>query len=107
MPIESIAGSGLQQGLMLAAILFCLGLAGLLIRRNIIFMLMSLEICTNAAALAFVVAGAHWGNAEGQVMFVFVITLAAAEVAIALALVLQFYRRQHTVDIDQLSALRG
>lgn len=107
MPIDSVTDSGLQQGLVLAAILFCLGLTGLLVRRNIIFMLMSLEICTNATALAFVIAGAHWGNAEGQVMFIFIITLAAAEVAIALALVLQFYRRQHTVDIDQLSALRG
>ncbi|MEW5249086.1 NADH-quinone oxidoreductase subunit NuoK [Microbulbifer sp. 2201CG32-9] len=98
---------GLYQGLALAAMLFCLGLAGLLIRRNIIFMLMSVEICTNAAALAFVVAGSHWGNADGQVMFVFVITLAAAEIAIALALVLQFYRSRHTVDIDRLNWLRG
>lgn len=97
----------LYAGLALASILFCLGLAGLLVRRNIIFMLMCLEICTNSAALAFVVAGAHWGNADGQVMFIFTITLAAAEVAIALALVLQFYRRRHTVDIDQLNALRG
>nr|WP_323847161.1 NADH-quinone oxidoreductase subunit NuoK [Microbulbifer sp. GG15] len=97
----------LESGLLLAAILFCLGLAGMLVRRNIIFMLMCVEICTNAAALAFVIAGSHWGNADGQVMFVFVITLAAAEVAIALALVLQFYRRRHTVDIDQLTGLRG
>ncbi|MCW8125313.1 NADH-quinone oxidoreductase subunit NuoK [Microbulbifer halophilus] len=103
MPIES----GLHAGLSLAAILFCLGLVGLMVRRNIIFMLMCLEICTNAAALAFVVAGAHWGHADGQVMFIFVITLAAAEVAIALALVLQFYRRRHTVDIDRLNGLRG
>ncbi|WP_413664585.1 NADH-quinone oxidoreductase subunit NuoK [Microbulbifer sp. ZKSA004] len=105
MPIES--APGLEAGVLLASILFCLGLAGLLIRRNIIFMLMSIEICTNAAALMFVVAGAHWGNADGQVMFVFVVTLAAAEVAIALALVLQFYYRKHTVDIDQLNGLRG
>ncbi|WP_425606592.1 NADH-quinone oxidoreductase subunit NuoK [Microbulbifer litoralis] len=105
MPIESIPA--LHTGLSLAAVLFCLGLAGLLVRRNIIFMLMCVEICTNAAALAFVVAGAHWSDADGQVMFVFVITLAAAEVAIALALVLQFYRRRYTVDIDQLNALRG
>jgi len=98
---------GLEAGVLLASILFCLGLAGLMMRRNIIFMLMSVEICTNASALMFVVAGAHWGNADGQVMFVFVVTLAAAEVAIALALVLQFYHRKHTVDIDQLNELRG
>ncbi|MGL6160313.1 NADH-quinone oxidoreductase subunit NuoK [Microbulbifer sp.] len=107
MPIETIAGDAMHQGLILAATLFCLGLAGLLVRRNIIFMLMCIEICTNAAALAFVVVGAHWGNADGQVMYIFVITLAAAEVAIALALVLQFYRRRHTVDVDQLNGMRG
>ena len=107
MPFDSLPANILQPGLTLAAALFCLGLTGLLVRRNIIFMLMCLEICTNAAAIAFVVAGAHWGSADGQVMFVFVITLAAAEVAIALALVLQLYRRQHTVDIDQLNGLRG
>lgn len=103
MPIEP----DLQTGLALAAVLFSLGLTGLLVRRNVIFMLMCLEICTNASALAFVVAGAHWGSADGQVMFIFTITLAAAEIAIALALVLQFYRRRHTVDIDQLNGMRG
>lgn len=96
----------LYHGLTLSAVLFCIGLAGLLMRRNIIFMLMCIEICTNAAALAFVVAGAHWGSVEGQVMFVFIITLAAAEVAIGLALVLQFYRHKQTVDIDQLNGMR-
>ncbi|KUJ81515.1 NADH-quinone oxidoreductase subunit NuoK [Microbulbifer flavimaris] len=110
MAIEAAGGVpdiALQHGLLLAAALFCLGLAGLLVRRNILFMLMSVEICTNAAALAFVVAGAHWGNADGQVMFVFAITLAAAEIAIALALALHLYRHRSTVDIDQLSRMRG
>lgn len=97
----------LAHGLALAAVLFCIGLVGLLLRRNVLFMLMSLEICTNAAAMAFVVAGAHHGSADGQVMFVFIITLAAAEAAIALALVLQLYRHKHSVDIDQLNAMRG
>nr|WP_226666224.1 NADH-quinone oxidoreductase subunit NuoK [Microbulbifer aggregans] len=96
-----------NHGLGLAAILFCLGLTGLLLRRNMLFMLMSLEICTNAAALAFIVAGAHTASPDGQVMFVFIITLAAAEAALALALILQFYRHKHTVDIDQMNAMRG
>ncbi|WP_439651248.1 NADH-quinone oxidoreductase subunit NuoK [Microbulbifer sediminum] len=104
---ETLSQGGMYHGLALAAILFCLGLAGMLVRRNILFMLMCIEICTNAAALAFVVAGAHWGTTDGQVMFIFVITLAAAEVAIALSLVLQLYRRRHTVDIDQLNWMRG
>ena len=97
----------LSHGLALAAALFCIGAVGLLVRRNILFTLMSLEICTNAAALAFVVAGAHHGRADGQVMFVFIITLAAAEIAIALALVLQLYRYHYTLDIDQLKAMQG
>ncbi len=97
----------MYHGLGLAAILFCIGLAGLLVRRNIIFMLMCIEICTNASALAFVVAGSYWGSADGQVMFLFIITLAAAEVAIGLALVLQYYRHKNTVDIDQLNRMRG
>lgn len=104
---QGVAAIPLNHGLILAAILFCLGMVGLLLRRNVIFMLMCIEICTNAAALAFVIAGAHWGRADGQVMFIFIITLAAAEVAIALALVLQFYRHKHTVDIDQLNGMRG
>ncbi len=105
--MNGLAQIPLAHGLVLAAILFCIGLAGLLVRRNVLFMLMSLEICTNASALAFVVAGAHHGSVHGQVMFLFIITLAAAEAAIALALVLQLYRHKHSVDIDQLNAMRG
>ncbi|WP_237067399.1 NADH-quinone oxidoreductase subunit NuoK [Microbulbifer guangxiensis] len=104
---QASADIALQHGLLLASALFCLGLIGMLVRRNVLFMLMSVEICTNAAALAFVVAGAHWGNADGQVMFVFAITVAAAEIAIGLALALHFYRHHKTVDIDQLSGMRG
>ena len=72
--------SSLEQGLLLAGMLFGLGLVGLLVRRNIIFMLMAVEIMLNAAGLAFVVAGARWGQADGQVMFIFILALAAAEV---------------------------
>ncbi len=97
----------LAHGLIFAAALFCLGIIGLLVRRNILFTLMSLEICTNAAALAFVLAGAHWGSADGQAMYLLIITIAAAEIAIALALVLQLYRHHYTLDIDQLKAMRG
>lgn len=107
MTAELIAPVSISHGFGLAAILFCIGLAGLLLRRNVLFMLMSLEICTNAAALAFVVAGAHRASPDGQVMFVFIITLAAAEAALALALILQFYRHKHTLDIDQMNAMRG
>ena len=60
----------MEHGLLLAAALFCIGLCGLLIRRNLLFMLMSIEIMMNAAALAFVVAGSRWLQADGQVMYI-------------------------------------
>ena len=83
----------MRDGLMLAGILFSLGLTGLLVRRNLIFVLMSLEVMLNAAGLAFVVAGSRWQQADGQVMFMFILAMAAAEVAVGLALVMQIYHR--------------
>ena len=79
----------MEYGLVLAAVLFVLGLAGVLVRRNLIFMLAVIEIMLNAAGLAFVVAGARWGQADGQVMFIFILAMAAAEVAVGLALALR------------------
>lgn len=97
----------MEHGLALAAVLFSLGLTGLMVRRNILYVLMSLEIMMNAAALAFVVAGARWEQADGQVMFIMVITLAAAEASIGLAILLQLYRRFRTLDIDAASEMHG
>ena len=97
----------LEHGLAVAAILFCLGLVGLMVRRNILFMLMSLEIMMNAAGLAFIVAGSRWGQADGQIMFILVITLAAAEAAVGLAILLQLYRRFNTLDVDAASEMHG
>jgi NADH-quinone oxidoreductase subunit K len=102
-----IASIPLEHGLALAGVLFCLGLVGLMVRRNILFVLMSLEIMMNAAGLAFIVAGSRWAQPDGQVMFILVITLAAAEAAVGLALLLQLYRRFHTLDIDAASEMRG
>ncbi|HET6674828.1 MAG TPA: NADH-quinone oxidoreductase subunit NuoK [Nitrospiraceae bacterium] len=96
-----------HNALILAAILFSLGLVGLLVRRNILYVLMSIEIMMNAAGLAFVSAGAVWGQPDGQVMFVFILTLAAAEVSIALGLVLLMYDRFRTMDLDALNSMRG
>jgi len=90
-----------------AAALFALGLVGVLVRRNLIFMLMNIEVMLNAAAVAFVVAGVRWGQADGQVMFILVLTMAAAEVAVGLALVLKVHRRRHSVDADGISGMRG
>ena len=97
----------LTPGLVLAGILFAIGLAGVLIRRNLIFMLMSVEIMLNAVGLAFVVAGARWGQVDGQVMFIFILTMAAAEVSVGLALVLQMYHTFKTLDADAVSKMRG
>ncbi len=97
----------MEHGFILAGILFGLGFVGVLVRRNLIFVLMSVEIMLNAAGLAFVVAGARWGQPDGQVMFIFVLTLAAAEVSVALALVLQFYRRFKTLDVDSADTMSG
>ena len=97
----------MSSGLILAGILFSLGLTGLLVRRNLVFVLMSLEVMLNAAGLAFVVAGSRWHQADGQVMLVFILAMAAAEVAVGLALVFQIYRRFKSLDVDEVSEMRG
>lgn len=94
-------------GLLLAAVLFVIGLAGLLARRNVLFMLLSLEVMLNAAGLAFVVAGARWRQADGQVMFLFVLAMAAAEVAVGLALLLRLRQQLGGLDGDAASSMRG
>jgi len=96
----------LDYVLILAILLFALGVAGLVARRNIIFMLVSIEIMLNAAGLAFVAAGARWQTADGQVMFLFIATMAAAEVSVGLALVLQFHRQARTLDADAADLMK-
>ena len=96
-----------ESGLILASILFLLGLIGVLVRRNIIFMLMSIEIMLNASGLAFVIAGARWMQPEGQVMFIFILTMAAAEVSVGLALIIQVYHHFKTLDTDALNNMKG
>jgi NADH-quinone oxidoreductase subunit K len=93
--------------MLLAAILFILGIAGVVIRKNIIFMLLSVEIMLNAAGLAFVAAGAKWAQPDGQVMFIFILAMAAAEVSVGLALILQVYHQHKSLDIDNLKEMNG
>ncbi len=102
-----IATVPMEHGLILAAILFALGLCGVLVRRNIVFMLMSIEVMLNAVGLAFIVAGARWAQVEGQIMFIFILTMAAAEVSVGLALVLQFYHNFKSLDADAASRMKG
>lgn len=96
----------LNIGLLLAALLFLTGLLGVLTRRNVLFMLMSAEIMFNAAGLAFVLAGAHQQQPDGQVMLLFILAMAAAEVSVALALILQMHRHNKTTDSDALNLLQ-
>ncbi len=93
--------------LTLSLALFSLGIFGVLARRNLIFILISLEIMLNAVILLFVAAGNIHGNADGQVMYILILTLAAAEVAIGLSLVIYMYRQHQHLDVDQLNKLRS
>ena len=97
----------MEYGLLLAVILFCIGLAGLLIRRNIIFMLLCVEIMLNAAGMAFIVAGSAWGQAEGQVMFIFILAMAAAEVSVGLALIIRLFKQSGSLDISKANEMKG
>ena len=91
-----------EYGLLLAGVLFALGLIGVIVRRNLLFILLCVEIMLNAAGLAFVVAGARWGHPDGQVMFIFLLTMAAAEVAVGLSLLILHFNRRKTLDADAM-----
>jgi NADH-quinone oxidoreductase subunit K len=92
--------------LLFAAALFLAGLVGVIVRRNIIFMLMSIEIMFNSAGLVFVIAGSRWASVDGQIMFIFILAVAAAEVSVGLAIILQMFRHYKSVDVDKLNKLR-
>ena len=94
------------HALVLATLLFGLGMIGLLVRRNILYMLLSIEIMLNAASLAFIAAGSRWSQPDGQVMFLFILAMAAAEVSVALAMVLQINHQHKTMDVEKLSELK-
>jgi NADH-quinone oxidoreductase subunit K len=96
-----------EHALALAAVLFALGLVTLLVRRNVLFMLVAVEVMLNAAGLAFVAAGARWGQPDGQVLFLLILAVAAAEVSVGLALVLHIHRSRGTLDADVLRRLKG
>ncbi|MCL2701007.1 MAG: NADH-quinone oxidoreductase subunit NuoK [Phycisphaerae bacterium] len=92
-----------HHGLAVAAALFAVGLLGVLTRRNLLFVLLSLEIMLNAAGLAFVAAGALWGQADGQIMFLFILATAAAETAIGLTLLLIVFREKRNLNSDAIA----
>ncbi|WP_286266293.1 NADH-quinone oxidoreductase subunit NuoK [Thalassotalea atypica] len=97
----------LTHAYILASILFLIGFVGVIVRKNTLFILMSLEVMLNAVGVAFIGAGSAWHQADGQIMFILVLTLAASEVAVGLALLIRMQKKFQSVDIDILSKMRG
>ena len=91
----------------LAWVLFLIGVMGVLARRDLLFILMSVEVMLNASGLAFVAAGSRWGAPDGQIMFIFILAMAAAEVSVGLALVLLAHRQLGSLDADAASRMKG
>ena len=93
--------------LVLSGILFVIGVLGFLIRRNAILIFMSVELMLNAANLAFVAFARGFDRLDGQVIAFFVMTVAAAEVAVGLALIVTIFRTRHSIDVDEISSMKG
>lgn len=91
----------------LAAVLFSIGLIGILVRRNALIMFMCVELMLNAVNLTFVAAGRALGNLEGQLAVFFVLVVAAAEVVVGLAIIVAIFRRRTSASVDELATLRG
>lgn len=91
----------------LSAVLFIMGVLGVLVRRNAIMIFMSVELMLNSANLALVAFARQWNDVGGQLMVFFVITVAAAEVAVGLALIVAIFKSKKTTDIDELNAMKG
>jgi NADH-quinone oxidoreductase subunit K len=92
--------------LVVAAVLFALGVAGVLIRRNVVIMLMSLELILNAVNLNLVAFSRMWGNLHGQVFSIFITADAAAESAVGLGILIAFFRNRETVNVDEIDLLK-
>ena len=97
---------GLEHYLVVSFLLFALGLLGVIIRRNLLIIYMSLELMLNAANLALVAFSRFTNNLDGQVFVFFIITVAAAEVAVGLALIVAIYRKRQTTHVEDLTTLK-
>jgi NADH-quinone oxidoreductase subunit K len=100
-------GVGLESVLVVSALLFLTGVAGVLSRKNILIVLMAIELMLNGVNLAFVGFARHHGQVDGQIFAVFVMAVAAAEAAVGLALVILFFRHKVSVDLEDLNLLKG
>ncbi len=97
----------LNEMLLLGAVLFCIGVYGVLARRNGVLVLMSIELILNAVNINLIAFGAFHNTVMGQIFALFVITVAAAEVGIGLAIVLLLYRNRRSIDLDQVDLMKG
>lgn len=95
-----------EHALILAGVLFLIGAVGVMARRNLVFVLMSVEIMLSSTSIAFIAAGSKWHQPDGQVFFIFILVTAAAEVAVGLALILRIYHKWKSVDSDEVSLMR-
>jgi NADH-quinone oxidoreductase subunit K len=93
--------------LALSGVLFCIGVVGVLVRRNALIIFMSIELMLNAANLAFVAFARHLNSLDGQVFVFFVMAVAAAEVAVGLAIIVNLFRLRETVFVDEINLLKG
>jgi NADH:ubiquinone oxidoreductase subunit K len=93
--------------LVLSALIFCIGAAGVMTRPNPLVILLCLELMLNAANLALVAFSRMWGRADGQIFALIVMVVAACEVTIGLGLIVAIYRRQMAINVDELNELRG
>ncbi len=93
--------------LTLSAILFLIGILGVLFRRNALIIFMSIELMLNAVNLSFVAFARRWNAVDGQVFVMFILTVAAAEVAVGLAIIIALFRQRESVDVDEVNLMKG
>jgi NADH-quinone oxidoreductase subunit K len=103
----NINGVSLNYYIILSAVLFCIGVLGVMIRRNAIIMFMCIELMLNAVNLLMVAFSRYFGDTNGQVFVVFIMAVAAAEVAVGLAILMMIYRNAKTSDTEVLNQLKG
>ncbi|CAL4319550.1 NADH-quinone oxidoreductase subunit NuoK [Buchnera aphidicola] len=91
--------------LLLSSILFIIGIISLIVRKNLLFILISLEIMINSVSLALISVSSYWDQIDGQIMYILLITLSASEASISLILLLQFFRNKNTLNLVKLSEI--
>ena len=106
--VGPLAGLGLAQYLSLGAVLFCIGVAGIFLnRKNMIVLLMCIELILLAVNINFVAFSRQFGDPDGQVFVFFILTVAAAETAIGLAILVSLFRSRRTIDVAEIDSLKG